>query len=241
MKQIPIWILSTTLVLLITACDNKGGPETSVKSDLFQDEDANDSEQQNASESPNTSTSDEGGAKSIGGAEPYTELWFRAKEKKLVDKIDALRAERTEENVRIRGTILHAAGQDVTLDKLGGEERFASISTTIINEEGVFELNAKTNQPQMFQLRFDGDKSIPLFLEGGTYELTADFDKWQDFQINSPQSYLLKDYFAILELHNERVKDLMDHQNSIQDGDHLEAFLRDSVQVRTFEVQDRTG
>lgn len=194
-------------------------------------------------DSTGTATNTEGNEQNMqtgsSGAEPYTELWFVEREKALVAKIDAARENRPMEDIVIRGKILNGAGKEVTLDKLGGEERFAPISTTIVNDEGVFELRAQTNQPQLFQLRFDDRRAIPLVLKSGNYEVKADFKAWQDFTINSPESYILQDYFNILELNNERIEQVEEYRSSLDDYDHINAYNLDTFPAKQREFREK--
>lgn len=216
----------------ITSCDEK--PKTGDSNEETSTTEAGEKSDEGSNQETSNSSTDGTIDSSL---EPFSELWYEEKKQKLANVIDQARAGRESEPVRIRGTILNAAGKDITLDKLAGEIRFEPISTTIINEEGVFELDAETDQPQMFQLRFDGSKAIPLWLEGGNYEITADFENWDEYQINSPESYKLKEYLLILDAHNARVQKMADHQDEIMDADHLEAYLRDSARTLQAELE----
>ncbi|MCB0737829.1 MAG: TlpA family protein disulfide reductase [Bacteroidetes bacterium] len=180
------------------------------------------------------------GNQGISGTEPFSELWYQLKIKKLTEQIDNERSKRPERLIKVRGTILNAAGKEVTLDKLGGESRFEPISTSIINEEGVFELEAQTNQPQIFQIRVDdGTKTqvIPLLSAGGNYELSANFDKWDAFAINSPEAYLMQRLWDILAHNADKVEEMLEYQNSIEDGTHMEKYLRDTAPMLNEQIE----
>ncbi|MGB0430940.1 MAG: hypothetical protein ACPGLV_10745, partial [Bacteroidia bacterium] len=84
-----------------------------------------------------------------------TEMLIELEKDKVKQKSEDLLASRPERTVRVSGTIIGGAGMDITLDKLGGKTNMEPIKTTIINEDGYYELDAKTSQEQIFALRTD--------------------------------------------------------------------------------------
>lgn len=112
-------------------------------------------------------------------------------------------ANREEKLVRVSGTLIGGAGMTITLDKLGGKTNIEPIKTTIINEDGYFELDAKTSQEQIFSLRTDSGNMI-LFLDEGNYNVKADVSKLSQYQVNAPMSYKVRDFYLILEEFNGR-------------------------------------
>lgn len=127
------------------------------------------------------------------------------RERKLVEaEIDNSRAVREEKTVRISGRIRGAAGLSITLDRLGGEERVTPLKTQVINEDGDFDLETTTNQPQIYNLRTIKGNML-VFADGGNYEVDADIDELSKYTVtNAPESYKLREFYLILEEFNKR-------------------------------------
>lgn len=109
---------------------------------------------------------------------------------------------REDKLVRVSGTLLNAQGLSITLEKLGGRKNYEPISTTIINDDGYFELDATTNQEQIFNLKTD-EGNIILFLDGGNYTVSGDIKEISKYKVNAPESFKVRDFFLILESFNE--------------------------------------
>ncbi|MFY0672183.1 MAG: redoxin domain-containing protein [Bacteroidia bacterium] len=132
------------------------------------------------------------------------ETLFALEREKLEQKADEALNQREEKVVRVSGTIIGGAGMDITLDKLGGKTNMEPIKTTIINEDGYFELDATTSQEQIFSLRTDKGNML-LWLEGdGNYEVRANINELSKYQVNAPFSYKVREFYLILEEFNER-------------------------------------
>ena len=137
-----------------------------------------------------------------------TEVLFAMEREKIEQKAIAELEKREEQVVRVSGTIIGGAGMDITLDKLGGKTNMEPIKTTIINEDGYFELDATTSQEQIFSLRTDKGNML-LWLEGGgNYEVRANIDELSKYQVNAPFSFKVREFYLILEEFNERNRKL---------------------------------
>lgn len=123
------------------------------------------------------------------------------RENEVKEQANQLLESREEKLVRVSGTLLNAQGLSITLEKLGGRRNYDPISTTIINSDGYFELDAMTNQEQIFNLKTDSGNII-LFMGPGNYEVTGDIRQISQYKVNAPESYKVRDFFLILESFN---------------------------------------
>lgn len=130
--------------------------------------------------------------------------YYEEKRQEIDRTVDQALEDRTEEPVRISGYILNGAGKSITLDRLGGTERFVPLSTTIINDDNYFELETTTKEKRIFELRTDNG-NIVMLIDGGDYEVEADYNNLNDYKINNPESYKLRDFFLMIEGFNQRV------------------------------------
>jgi len=133
----------------------------------------------------------------------YADAHYAISRQKMEKEAEKALQAREEKPVRISGTIIGGAGMSITLDKLGGKTNMEPLKTTIINEDGYFELDATTNQEQIFNLRTDVGNML-LFLDAGNYEVKADITKLSQYQVNAPMSYKVRDFYMILEEFNGR-------------------------------------
>ena len=187
----PYLLLSFLLVL--SACDGDNKPKSGVSSVVLP---TKKKEQEVA-----TPTKDEITNSDSAGVVNVEEEYVR-RETAVKEVVEQRLTAREEKAVRVSGTLLNAQGLSITLEKLGGRKNYEPISTTIINEDGYFELDAKTNQEQIFNLKTD-EGNIILFLDGGNYEVNGDIKELSKYKVDAPESYKVRDFFLILESFNE--------------------------------------
>ncbi len=188
MKNLPILLFA---LLFLASCGEDQTKSGTSDHRIVQSTDDNSSEVDNSTKAPLVVDSNN------------TEVLNEMEREKIAQKADEILANRPEQIVRVSGTIIGGAGMDITLDKLGGKTNMEPIKTTIINEDGYFELDATTSQEQIFALRTDAGNMI-LFLDGGNYEVNANIEELSKYQVNAPMSYKVRDYYLILEEFNGR-------------------------------------
>lgn len=180
-------------IATLSACDNKKGA-VSGKSDLIvkqtDDKEKTENNDSNSLTNNNLDTT-------------QAEVKYELKRQEVQQTAEEKLATRPEKQVRVSGTIIGGEGMSITLDKLGGRNNMEPIKTTIINEDGYFELDAMSNEEQIYDLRTDSG-NIVLFLGPGNYDVKANIHKLNDFQVNAPMSYKVRDFFLILEDFNAR-------------------------------------
>lgn len=214
------------LSLFILSCGNdqkvKSGKSSVFTDDKYQ-EVKDDSEGSNA----NAEKNNEPSLSEI----PSDKSIYEVKQEELEAKIDELRNSREQQRLRVSGRILNGGGKTLTLDRLGVESGFEPLSTTVINDDGVFELNTTSNQEAIYQLRTQDKGNMVLFVGPGNYEVNADYNNLQEYTVsNSPESKKLLDFYLMIESYNTKIEKLDERKDKLTDYEALKSLL-DSMPI----------